>query len=101
MSSPRRVTRGSIEESIERLREVYADEGDEDGNVEFAGGLQLNVQDAGKYVVVDEDSEDDEDEGSSDGPRADGQGDEDETNEEWWARFGIDEDYIEEEDDNP
>ncbi len=101
MSSPRRVKRGSIEESIERLREVHANNGDDDGNVEFAGGLTLNVEDAGNYEVVDENSSEDDDGGRSDGPRSDGQGDRDETNEEWDARFGIDEDYIEEEDDTP
>ena len=86
----RYVERGSMEESIERLREVYEDEGDEDGNVTFAGGITLNVEDAGNYEVVDEDSSEDDEEGRSDGPRSDGQGDEDETNEEWFARFGID-----------
>ena len=85
-----------MEHSIERLREVHADNGDDDGNVEFAGGLTLNVEFAGDYEVVDEEYE-----GEEDGPRPDGQGDIDETNEEWNARFGIDDDYIEEEDDDP
>ncbi len=92
----RKVRRDSMEYSIEKLREVHADNGDDDGNVEFAGGLTLNVEDAGDYEVVDEEYEDVED-----GPRPDGQGDIDETNDEWNARFGIDDDYIEEEDDDP
>ena len=97
----RKVRRDSMEHSIERLREVHADNGDDDGNVEFAGGLTLNVEDAGNYEVVDEEYGDEEDGGRSDGPRPDGQGDIDETNDEWNARFGIDDDFIEEEDDDP
>ena len=91
----RKVRRDSMEHSLERLRDVNADNGDDDGNVEFAGGLKLNVEDAGNYEVVDEEYEDVEG-----GPRPDGQGDIDETNDEWNARFGIDDDYIEEEDDD-
>ena len=83
-------------ESIEKLREALEGKGDEDGNVTFAGGIILNVEDAGNYEVEEEEYEDVED-----GPRPDGQGDIDETNDEWNARFGIDDDYIEEEDDDP
>ena len=93
--STRKVSRG-MGESIEKLREALEGKGDEDGNVTFAGGIILNVEDAGDYEVVDEEYE-----GEEDGPRPDGQGDIDETNEEWNARFGIDDDYIEEEDDDP
>jgi hypothetical protein len=52
---PREVERGSMEHSIEELKEVYADSDsvDEDGNVEFAGGITLNVEDAGDYVLVE------------------------------------------------
>jgi len=50
---PREVERGSMDHSIEQLKEVYADDGDEEGNVEFAGGLKLNVEDAGDYVLVE------------------------------------------------
>ena len=51
----RKVERGSIEHSIEKLREVYADDGNEEGEIEFAGGLKLNVEIAGDYDVVDPD----------------------------------------------
>ena len=98
--STRKVSRG-MGESIEKLREAYDGKGDKDGNVTFAGGIILNVEDAGDYEVVDEEYENEEDGGKSDGPRPDGQGDIDETNDEWNARFGIDDDYIEEEDDDP
>jgi hypothetical protein len=54
-NGPREIERGSMAHSFERLREVYAgsDDVNEDGNVEFAGGITLNVEDAGNYVLVE------------------------------------------------
>lgn len=59
---PREVERGSMSHSIERLKETYADSdsADEEGNVHFAGGLTLNVEDAGNYVLVEPEDDDDE-----------------------------------------
>ena len=49
----RQVERGSMEHSIEELRDVYADDGDEEGEITFAGGITLDVSDAGNYEVVE------------------------------------------------
>ena len=65
---PREVERGSFEHSVEQYKERRADDGDEDGIIEFIGGIRMNVSDAGNYVVVDpeDDYEDDDDDDHSD-----------------------------------
>jgi len=69
---PREVERGSMEHSVEQYKESRADDGDEDGIIEFIGGIRMDVSDAGNYVVVDpeddyeDDYEDDDDDDHSD-----------------------------------
>ena len=55
---PRQGERGSMEHSIEQLRETHANSGDEDGVVTFIGGITLDVSDAGNYEVVDPEDDD-------------------------------------------
>ena len=60
---PREVEDGSYEHSMEQLKDVWADHGDEDGKVTFAGGITMDVNDAGNYeVTAPKDDDDDDDE---------------------------------------
>ena len=79
---PRQVERGSMEHSIERLRDTYAGDGDEDGKITFAGGIKLDVSDAGNYEVIE--PEEDDDEGYHDDDDDGDDGDSFNPNEENW-----------------
>ena len=63
---PRQVVRGSMDHSLEQMKDSYAGKGDEDGKVTFAGGITLNVSNAGNYEVVEPEDDDDEEYHDSD-----------------------------------